>query len=125
MKEEIIKNINGLHDIHLSYAIGHVIYRGVSDISHELISRFGRSMIINKELREGSDYSYVVGKKTEIGSLDSFKKLSFPYLSTIPENDWEWMALSQHYGLPTRMMDWTTSILVAAFFACEHEACSY
>ena len=34
-------------------------------------------------------------------------------------NDWDWLALAQHFGLPTRLIDWTTNALVAAFFASQ------
>lgn len=35
--------------------------------------------------------------------------------------DLEWLMLCQHYGVPTRLLDWSSDILVSLFFACEDE----
>ena len=39
-----------------------------------------------------------------------------------PVNEWEWLTVMQHYQVPTRLLDWTESPLVALFFAIENQS---
>src|SRR5436305_10934410 len=51
-----------------------------------------------------------------------FKDVTPPLLTHQPLDEWEWYYAMQHYGLPTRLLDWSESPLSALYFALEEES---
>lgn len=78
------------------------VYRGLSTFDYELKTSL---------IRLGGNF-----QELEFHLLRNFKKYSHqPGISS--NTDWEWLALAQHHGLPTRLLDWTYSPYVALHFA--------
>ena len=102
-----VKNINEFHEAiaTVKATFPHCWYRGLTDITYPL-----------------SPSIYRPPYKAELEStfLGRFKSQTPPFLANIPQNDWEWLFMMQHYGVPTRLMDWTELPLVALTFALKN-----
>lgn len=60
--------------------------------------------------------------KFEGAVIREFKRKCHLFVDNPPPNERfvEWLALMQHYGAPTRLLDWTYSFFIAVFFALEN-----
>jgi hypothetical protein len=77
------------------------VFRGMNSAVYELQTAL---------IRLGGDF-----ERMENHLLRNFRKYA---RRDVVEQDtaWHWLSLAQHHGLPTRLLDWTISPLVAAHF---------
>lgn len=91
------------------------LFRGTSDEAYELVPKAGR--LRTTPLRTPKRNLYSLADEKAV--LRMFKQQGTAYLASPPKTDLEWLALAQHFGVPTRLLDWTDNLLVAVWFATQ------
>lgn len=84
-------------------------YRGHSCLSYSLVPKL---------MRDGRSSDEVFDREKRL--LTRFRQRSMAYWPAgYPQNDWEHLFAMQHYGMPTRLLDWSENLFVAAHFAMD------
>lgn len=84
------------------------LFRGHSSVAWKLASKAGRIAWP----QDGGDLAF----------FDAWRRRAVPLVAIQPATELEWLAVVQHHGLATRLLDWTLNPLTAAFFAMEEES---
>ena len=86
---------------------GKIIFRGQNN-DKPLIPAIGRNI----------ERARFINNEEKI--IETFKKEAIPYVNFNVDNDWQWLAIAQHNGVPTRLLDWSLNPLVALWFAVKY-----
>jgi hypothetical protein len=98
-------------------------FRGQRESSWTLQSSLERRIRVAYTYRNMSGHRHLDREMVGEELLSGFRKLAPLHLQDLPSNDdlTGWLALMQHYGGPTRLLDWTECPFVGMYFALREE----
>lgn len=88
--------------------ISDIWFRGHNNAKYDLLANFFYLSNSNNH----TEFCF-----NERNTIDEFKANCFHRLDSQPLCEYEWLTIMQHYGMPTRLLDWTTDPLIALAFA--------
>ncbi|MCX6832754.1 MAG: FRG domain-containing protein [candidate division Zixibacteria bacterium] len=83
-------------------------YRGCGEVTHKLLPRLYRH-------RTAKDIAGFARLETQL--MTRFRQRSIPFHDRSLVDDWDTIFFMQHYGVPTRLLDWTENPFIAFYFA--------
>ena len=91
------------------------VYRGQSDEAWPLSSTLERTVL-------ACGFKLVWAHKVERFILEHFSRRAGDFMDSAPAVDeyLDWLSILQHHGGPTRLLDFTHSFYIGAFFALEY-----
>jgi FRG domain-containing protein len=102
------------------------IFRGQKEMNWPLQTSIERCIKRLKFKFNSAAYKFrfirdVEKREYECGCIREFQRHARSFLPHVPDqlNTLEWLAMMQHFGAPTRLLDFTESFWIAVFFAYE------
>ena len=103
-----------------------LLYRGISNEKYELLPSVFRKQFDKDGDKEIENSRYLAYVERDVRLIRDFRSEACGIIRNVDINDIpRWAEHAQHFGVPTRLLDFTSNALVALFFSCMDEQALY